>query len=197
MRIRLAMILDQEISLSATVPTEGPGVLLRAARREELGQVLDLLDAANQEYRAAMRPMPFEAYLQDLRTVRDRWDDVDVFVAEKDGGIVACVSFDRDAGREDVGLPSGCASFRALAVHPDARGLGLGRQLARLCLRRARKIGARTLVVHAMPFMTRTRRMYERLGFRRAPEWDGRVSAGSRANREPEDIVVLAYRLDL
>jgi ribosomal protein S18 acetylase RimI-like enzyme len=85
-------------------------------------------------------------------------------------------------------LPETWAGFRLLAVHPDARGHGLGRLLTLECLRRAREAEARTLGLHTSSLMAVARAMYLRMGFRHAPEHDFTPTPG---------FLVESYRMDL
>lgn len=62
--------------------------------------------------------------------------------------------------------------FRMLAVHPDARGTGAGEALVRACLERALNAGAKRVVLWSQPAMLAAHRLYERVGFVRAPERD-------------------------
>ncbi len=64
------------------------------------------------------------------------------------------------------------AGFRMLAVAPAAQGRGVGEALVRACIDQGRTDGRRRLVLHSTPWMTTAHRLYERLGFRRAPEHD-------------------------
>src|SRR5919206_501883 len=77
---------------------------------------------------------------------------------------------------------------RLLAVAPEARGTGVGRTLMDECVRRARAMGAAELGLHTSASMRAAMRMYERMGFVRAPEFDF---------RPPGAELVEAYRLDL
>ena len=62
--------------------------------------------------------------------------------------------------------------FRLLAVDDKARGKGVGEQLVQACLDRAFAAGAQAVVLWTQPIMHSAHRLYERLGFRRAPERD-------------------------
>jgi ribosomal protein S18 acetylase RimI-like enzyme len=59
-----------------------------------------------------------------------------------------------------------------LAVPPAWRGEGVGELLVAECVRRAREMGARELGLHTSRSMRAAMRLYERLGFVRAPERD-------------------------
>jgi ribosomal protein S18 acetylase RimI-like enzyme len=62
--------------------------------------------------------------------------------------------------------------FRLLAVDDKARGKGVGEQLVQACLDRAFAAGAQAVVLWTQPSMYSAHRLYERMGFRRAPERD-------------------------
>ena len=66
----------------------------------------------------------------------------------------------------------GDCGFRMLAVDPAVQGRGVGPRLVAECLDRARLAGCRRMIIGSTEWMTTAHRMYERLGFRRAPELD-------------------------
>lgn len=78
--------------------------------------------------------------------------------------------------------------FRLLAVHPDARGKGVGEALVQACVKGATTDRAEALVLWTRPTMIAAQRLYERLGFMRAP---------SRDEEDARDFTRLVYRLDL
>ena len=84
--------------------------------------------------------------------------------------------------------PATWAGFRLLAVHPDARGRGVGRLLTEECIRRARETGRAAVGLHTTMLMNVARAMYERMGFVRIPEYDFFPIPSFR---------VMAYRLTL
>jgi ribosomal protein S18 acetylase RimI-like enzyme len=75
-----------------------------------------------------------------------------------------------------------------LAVHPNARGLGIGKALTEECLSRARELGATTMGLHTTAVMDVARAMYQRMGFTRFPENDFHIT---------DDFTVMAYGLAL
>jgi GNAT superfamily N-acetyltransferase len=169
---------------------------VRRAAAHEIPEIEAVAVAAYAEYRAEVPAPVFDAYLEDLRCLADHWRDAEVLVAEVDGRIAGSVLFYPDAGSEGLGLPSGWAGFRKLAVLPEMRGRGLGRALTEACIAAARRCRAPTVGIHTTPFMPAARRMYEAIGFRRCPEFDiGTADMGlGDADRAPD---ILAYRLDL
>jgi GNAT superfamily N-acetyltransferase len=66
----------------------------------------------------------------------------------------------------------GDCGFRMLAVDPGVQGRGVGPRLVAECLERARAAGCRRMIIGSTEWMTTAHRIYERLGFRRAPELD-------------------------
>jgi GNAT superfamily N-acetyltransferase len=70
-----------------------------------------------------------------------------------------------------TGVDGDCG-FRMLAVDPAAQGRGVGPRLVAECLERARVAGCRRMVIGSTEWMTTAHRIYERIGFRRAPELD-------------------------
>jgi ribosomal protein S18 acetylase RimI-like enzyme len=112
-------------------------------------------------------------YEAEIRDVRSRLADSTLIVAEDGGRIIGAVTYYADGSKEPNGRwPSSCAVIRLLAVHPDARGRGIGRRLTEECVRRARTAGGPTLGLHTTHLMTIARAMYERMGFVRVPEHD-------------------------
>ena len=75
-------------------------------------------------------------------------------------------------------MPRRCAGISARRVHRQRVwhrvGLGVGHALVDECVRRARRAGAAELGLHTSESMRVARRMYERMGFERAPERDFR-----------------------
>lgn len=169
-------------------PNEEPSNV-RDAGVEDLDQVSLLIRDAYQEYQANFSPEVWERYSRDIMDVRSRLDTSELIVAENSGRLVGAVTFYPNTSPSDQGgWPAGWTGIRLLAVHPDARGMGIGRVLMDECLRRSRLLSATALGLHTTELMGIARGMYERMGFVRVPEYD--FQAG------PE-VVVLGYRLDL
>ena len=83
---------------------------------------------------------------------------------------------------------SAIPEMRLLAVNPEMRGHGIGTALTRECVQRAQRAGAPALGLHTTDMMQTAMRMYERMGFARAPELDFYPTANT---------VIKGYRLDL
>jgi GNAT superfamily N-acetyltransferase len=116
-----------------------------------------------------------------------------LLVAETGGRVAGSAAFYPDASVQGVGFPAGWAGGRGLAVHPSARGSGVGRTLLAACERLARQAGAPVFAFHTATFMTGAISLYERLGYLRAPELDFDMAAhyGRRSGSAP--IMSIAY----
>jgi ribosomal protein S18 acetylase RimI-like enzyme len=174
------------------------GIVVRQAGERDLERVVSILRAANAEFESALPEAFYRAYLANVLDVRSRLAESELFVAEQnERRIVGTITLYPDASRERWGWPSGCAGIRAVAVEPSVRGLGIGRLLAEHCTERSRALGVRSVCLHTAPFMEAAIRMYERLGFRRAPEFDGDAGALVDSMAIEPHIPALAYCLDL
>ena len=143
-------------------------VLVRSARPEEYAAagalVADVYAAAGYAH---------GGYLDVLRDAACRAAVAELLVAtDAAGRVVGTVTY--AAGGTpfaDIAGPDE-AEFRMLAVDPAARGRGVGAALVRWCVARAWAQGKRRLAMSTQPGMADAHRLYQRLGFRRAPERD-------------------------
>jgi predicted N-acetyltransferase YhbS len=149
---------------------------IRDARSSDRDTIRELTLSAYQQYAANMPAELWQGYRQ---SIVDTLGDTKLggqLVAEQDGTMVGCVLlypagtiFSKPNG-DPVTLPY--PEMRLLAVSPALRGQGIGAALVRECLRRARRSGASAITLHTTDLMTVAMRMYERMGFARAPELD-------------------------
>ncbi|MGW5971334.1 GNAT family N-acetyltransferase [Streptomyces sp. NPDC055186] len=114
-----------------------------------------------------------DPYLPELRDVAERAAAAEVLVAVDGGRVVGGVTFVPDGGpMADLAGP-GEAEIRMLVVARAARGRGVGEALVRTCVDRARATpGCAGIVLSTQRMMHSAHRIYERLGFARAPERD-------------------------
>ena len=130
-----------------------------------------------------------DTYAARLRDVRGRAQTARVLAAVEDGAPpVGCVTLILDGGpwRELAYNDEG--EFRMLAVDPAAQGRGAGAALVRACIEEARTAGRARLVLSSATDMTAAHRLYERLGFTRAPARDWKPAP---------HVQLLAYELAL
>jgi ribosomal protein S18 acetylase RimI-like enzyme len=176
------------------------GVRVRDARPDELDTVSSLLAEVYSAFRPHLPADAWHSYLGEVVDVRSRVADSDLLVAEIEHALVGTVGFYPDAARSTLERwPPGWASIRAVAVMSDARGRGVGETLARECLRRAEESGARAVGLHTASFMSAATRLYERLGFRRAPEFDIEIGEMFTGRSLPPEASwqAQAYRIDM
>ncbi|MBA3380557.1 MAG: GNAT family N-acetyltransferase [Actinobacteria bacterium] len=170
------------------------------ARASELDEVACLLADVYGVFRAHLPPAAWENYISEIVDVRSRLRESELIVAKRAGQLVGTIGFYPDASRSALERwPEGWASIRTLGVRANARRQGVGEALARECLRRARERNAKAIGLHTASHMAAARRLYGRLGFRRAPEFDieiGEMFTG-RSLPPGESWQAQAYRLDL
>lgn len=147
---------------------------VRRALGAEVDEIEAVIRAANAVFEPVLPADFFRSYLDSALDVRGRMAVSTVLVAEVDGAIVGTVTAFDDANDEGmpIAFPPGTAGLRATAVHPDVQGHGIGRTLVDACTERARRSGALRIGLHTAPFMTAAISLYERSGFRRAPDHD-------------------------
>ncbi len=133
----------------------------------------------------------WDGYRQNIVASLEDVGSAEQLVAEHEGTIVGTVLLypprRMKVSRSDS-LEMPWPEVRLLAVAPAARGRGVGAALMQECVRRVRKAGGRVLSLHTTDVMQTALRMYERMGFVRAPELDFHPAPG---------VTVKGYRLDL
>jgi GNAT superfamily N-acetyltransferase len=155
-------------------------VRIREATEDDFAEIARLTLAA---YRALDTWVgdDYAAHLADVAT-RAAAENTVVLVAEDDrdgsdgsgGRILGSVTLTLGGGpyfEWNHGVDGDCG-FRMLAVDPAAQGRGAGPRLVVECLDRARAAGRKRMIIGSTEWMTTAHRLYERLGFRRAPELD-------------------------
>ena len=132
---------------------------------------------------AAYEPFLLDAedfYRERLRDVARRDAEAEVWVAVDGGTVLGCVTHcpPGSAWREISEAHEG--EFRMLAVHPDARGRGIGTALSRHCEDLAREHGASGMVLSSLADMTGAHRIYAQLGYARDEARDWSPAPGVR-----------------
>ena len=163
---------------------------VRDARSEDRDAARKITLSAFQQYAAVMPPLRWEGYRENILATMADAAPARQIVAEKEGVILGSVLLypPGTAFSTPHEGPLSCPEVRLLAVAPEARGQGIGTALMKECIRRARRLGAFCLNLHTTDMMQVAMRMYERMGFVRAPELD--------FYPDPS-IIVKAYRLKL
>jgi GNAT superfamily N-acetyltransferase len=160
---------------AAVRPHSAP--LVRDAVPADYREIRRVIIAAYLQYADLIARDVFSPYLADLLDLDTHARHGHLIVVEADGRIRGFGAFYPDASAQGLGWPSCWASGRALAVHPDARGHGVARALIAANERLARESGVPVFAFHTASFMTDAIALYDRLGFRRAPEFDFDMAA--------------------
>ena len=168
---------------------ESPALVLRNARLDEADAIAEVIKAAYAQYEPSYTPEGWRRYFGLLGNVSPHFDRSQVIVAERNGAIAGCVMLYADGSQSGQGeWPPGWAGVLRLAVHPSHRGHGLGRVLTEECILRCRAAAIPTLALHATPWMSLSRAMYERMGFVRDESFDFVTRSGELA---------MGYRLEI
>jgi ribosomal protein S18 acetylase RimI-like enzyme len=159
-------------------------IQIREAEAEELREVENLVKAAYREFQPLMPEVAWTRWMDNVSAAMQGPGGM-VLVAEQGGRIQGAVTFYPDASQAHQGKwPAGAGLIRLLAVRPASRGRGYGNLLTQACLDRARDLQVHVIYLYTGTFMAAARHLYEKLGFKRDPEFDG-------------DPGPIAYRLDL
>jgi ribosomal protein S18 acetylase RimI-like enzyme len=87
------------------------------------------------------------------------------FTMVKGGEVVGSIGYAAPHQVESRVFPKEWAHIRLLAVHPDARGRGIARDLTMHVIERAKQDSAAVIGLHTSTLMTSARRLYYGLGF--------------------------------
>jgi len=168
----------------------GPDLRIRDAYPDERPAIRHLTLAAYEEYAAVMEPSAWTGLREAVVSALESEQPADRIVAERGGLLVGSVMLFPAARGEPGGKVPGPSwpELRVLAVPPEERGSGIGRALVDECVRRARGRGAAELGLYTSQSLAPAIRMYEAMGFIRAPAHDFRPAGAE---------LVTAYRLPL
>ncbi len=171
-----------------TVST-GKGILIRPAEPHEYAEVGEITAHAYLDD-GFLEGGAKDLYLNVLRDAAARAAKAELLVAvDRADVLLGTVTYaPQGSPLQDIAVP-GEAEFRTLAVDRRARGRGVGEALVQGCVARARaEEGVVRLVLSTQTTMRAAHRVYERLGFVRAPERDWEPVPG---------LPLLAYELAL
>jgi DNA-binding MarR family transcriptional regulator/N-acetylglutamate synthase-like GNAT family acetyltransferase len=154
----------REIERLLGAPAHGHApCVLRAHRPGDIGWIIHRHGVLysqeygyNQQFEALVAEIAAK-FVQHFDAKRER-----CWVAEREGEIVGSVFLVKRS--KTVG------KLRLLLVEPAARGAGLGTRLVDECVRFARRVGYRKIVLWTQSELGAARQIYERAGFRRVRE---------------------------
>jgi predicted N-acetyltransferase YhbS len=166
---------------------------VRVAQPQDYAAIGDLtVDAYT-----AVNPHPRKGdYDEELRDVARRAKECLVLVAIEDDEVSGSVTYVPGAHTSfSEFADEDAAGIRMLAVSTTRQRSGAGAALTAACIEQARRDGKRRIVLHSTELMTVARAMYERRGFRRAPDRDLWFDEPPFSKDEP--LHLLAYELVL
>ena len=141
----------------------GSAAVLRAHRPGDIGWVVHrhgVLYAAEYGWNERFEALVAEIGAGLLRSFDPKREAS--FIAERDGRILGAAFLVKDS--DDT------AKIRLVYVEPEARGLGLGRQLTEACIDGARQRGYRRITLWTNSVLTAARHIYASAGFQRVAE---------------------------
>ncbi|MHA7277884.1 GNAT family N-acetyltransferase [Arthrobacter sp. Hz1] len=129
-------------------------------------------------------------YMRVLADVEHRAEHAEIWVAERDGVVVASVAITFEGQRYTDIAVTGELEFRMLAVDPLLQRGGVGRIMVEAIIEHARSLdGISAVSLTSGSDMTRAHALYRSLGFVRQPERDWWVPN--------EEILLWVFRLAL
>jgi predicted N-acetyltransferase YhbS len=162
--------------MSASTYAEEPApcgaASVRLATPDDHAAIRGVITAAYAQYEMAIGPEAYDRYLADLLDLTRHASHGPLVVAEVDGVVRGSAAFYPESAAQGLGWPAGWSGGRALAVHPDARGQGVAQALVAACEELAHLYGAPVFAFHTLELMSGAIRLYERLGYCRAPAYD-------------------------
>jgi GNAT superfamily N-acetyltransferase len=137
---------------------------VRLAAVDDVGTIAAVLSAAFAPYQPQYTPEAYDVTVLDADRIAARFDEGPTWVALVSGVVVGTIAARPDG--DDVYV-------RSLAVHPSARGHGVGERLVAAVVDWAIAAHATRLTLSTTPFLTASRRLYQRCGFVADPERAG------------------------
>jgi len=109
--------------------------------------------------------LSYQGFADEVANLPGAYGEADgrLFYAELDGRPAGCVGVRR--------FSEGVCEMKRLYVDPDARGHGLGRQLAMEAIKAAQSLGYRRILLDTQPAMRIALKLYRELGFTEAPAY--------------------------
>ena len=109
--------------------------------------------------------LSYQGFADEVANLPGAYGEADgrLFFAEYEERPAGCVGVRR--------FSEGVCEMKRLYVDPDARGHGLGRQLALAAIRAAQELGYRRILLDTQPAMRIAMKLYRELGFTEAPAY--------------------------
>jgi pimeloyl-ACP methyl ester carboxylesterase/ribosomal protein S18 acetylase RimI-like enzyme len=169
---------DRAAYAAVSASQNGKGVEIRDARSEEFDAVGRLMVEAYSSLDGFPKQDAQPAYFDTLKRIGEqaKKPGVRVLVACKDSALLGAVVYFSDMSQYGSGgaarLERNASGFRFLAVEPKAQRRGVAKALVERCVETAAANGHRCVIIHSTAAMRIARALYEKRGFRRAPDLD-------------------------
>ncbi|GAA0305150.1 GNAT superfamily N-acetyltransferase [Gracilibacillus halotolerans] len=164
-------------------------IIVKELVSEDAEAVRLLLIESYQQYEHYFTPQAWEEYSNRIVSSIDNPNVDIIFVAELEQRVVGTLQLFR-SGVEAYEIPElqiQAPIIRLVAVHPEARGRGVGNVLLNNAIQKVKALGESSIYLHTTDFMVHAVQLYKKLGFQR-----DKTNDFSRGN-----MVSKCYRLDL
>lgn len=140
------------------------GIQFRCADRRDVEAIVGLLadDRLGTSREQLGPPLPDSYYRAFDAIAAERGNEI--IVGERDGRIVACLQLVITHGLSRQGQAR--ATVEAVRVASNLRGQGIGRQIVKFAMERARRAGASIVQLTSDKSRVDAHRFYEQLGFK-------------------------------
>jgi GNAT superfamily N-acetyltransferase len=165
-------------------------VIIEELAEEEKETVRQLLVESYQQYeRDYTNQHHWEEYLASIKASVDNPNVKKILIAKSNNQILGTLQLFESSEKayQKPELQIFSPIIRLLAVHPEARGKGVARELIKAGLQFAKSQGAKQLYLHTGDKMQKAIRLYEWFGFKRDQSKEFKNN----------DILVKCYRFDL
>ena len=157
----------------------GNEILIKNADKKDFSEIGKLLVSVYSQLDGFPKESEQPEYYKMLENVGDLTykPETEIIVAENENGqiIGAVVNFSDMQYYGSGGTATGqkdSGGFRLLAVHNEARGKGIGKQLTIECIKRAKSRKLKQVIIHTTKAMQTAWKMYEQIGFQRSEDLD-------------------------
>ena len=141
----------------------------RIGNSDDIPQMLELGIVSWVEYQNQLTPPYAAELLQNLQsetTYQDLIDSAECILCEnKEGELIGMAFLVPKGNPTDIYDEKWCY-IRFVSVHPEYRGMGMGKELTLKCIALAQQNKEQTIALHTSEIMHQARALYENLGFK-------------------------------
>lgn len=145
-------------------------ILLRDATPSDFETIADVALEAYREYAKKLTVQNWQKMKQSISNVDRIASIANFIVAEVESKIAGAIVYYAPGKSNSQFFAPQWASLRLLAVAPEYRGRGIGKQLTAAGISRAKQDRAKAVGLYTSEIMTTARQMYTSLGFKQERE---------------------------